>query len=128
MDGIGKGFALAVFEVFMQHLIAADVIVPKLGGDALEVLVRVDLHDTLILILDEFHQIIRTATLILCYGSVQARTFQKMNVSKLFTISCKQAEQLVIICKRYAGEIHPEILGKARAVLIAVQDGIDVIK
>lgn len=107
MDGIGKALALSVFEVFMQHLIAANVIVPQLRGDAFKVLFRVDLHDTLVLILDEFYQIIRTATLILCYGSVQAGTLQKMNVSKLFTISYKQAEQLVIICKRYAGEIHP---------------------
>ena len=27
MEGIGKGFAFAVFEVFMQHLIAANVVV-----------------------------------------------------------------------------------------------------
>jgi len=74
MDEIAQALTFVAFHVFVQHLVAANVIVPKLRGDALEVLVRVDLHDTLVLILDEFYQIIRTATLILCYGSVQART------------------------------------------------------
>jgi len=69
MDGIGKALAIAIFQVFMQHLIAADVIVPELRCYALKVLIIVDLHGTAILIiLDEFHFVIRTTTLITCYG------------------------------------------------------------
>ncbi len=67
MDGIGKALALSVFEVFMLHLIATNVIVPQLRGDALKVLIRVDLHVSLVLIiLDEFHCVIRTVTLKPC--------------------------------------------------------------
>ena len=51
-----------------------------------------------------------------------------MDIGKLFAIYCKLTEQLVIICEGYAGEIHPEILRKALAVLIAVQDRIDIIE
>ena len=67
MDGIGKALAFAVFEVFMQHLIAANIIVPQLRRDALKVLIRVDLHDTLVLIvLDKLNHVIGTTTLIPC--------------------------------------------------------------
>ena len=67
MDGIGKALAFAVFEVFMQHLIAANVVVPKRNCDALKVLFRVDLHDTLVLIvLDKLNHVIGTTTLIPC--------------------------------------------------------------
>jgi len=69
MKGIDKGFAFAVFEVFMQHLIAANVVVPELRCDALKVFVWVDSHSALVLIiLDGFNLVIRTTTLIPCYG------------------------------------------------------------
>ena len=69
MDGIGKALALAVFQVFMKHLIAANVIVPQLRCDALNVLIRIDLHGAIVLIiLDVFYHVIGTATLIQCYG------------------------------------------------------------
>ena len=69
MDGIGKALAFAVFEVFMQHLIAANVVVPKRNCDALKVLFRVDLHKTAgLIVLDEFHHVVGTTTLIPCYG------------------------------------------------------------
>lgn len=65
MDGIGKALALSVFEVFMQHLIASNVIVPQLRGDALKVLIIIDLHCAIVLIiLDVFYHVIGTATLI----------------------------------------------------------------
>ncbi len=51
MDGIGKDLAFSVFEVFMQNLIAANVIVPQLRGDALKVFIRVDLYGAIVLII-----------------------------------------------------------------------------
>ena len=51
-----------------------------------------------------------------------------MNIGKLFTIFSQLAEKIVIIREGYAGEIHPEILRIALAVLIAVQNRIDVIE
>ena len=42
-----------------------------------------------------------------------------MDVSKLFTKICQLFEQFIVHCKWYAGEIHPEVLGKAFTVLIA---------
>ena len=51
-----------------------------------------------------------------------------MDVSKLFTKICQLFEQFIVHCKWYAGEIHPEVLGKAFTVLIAVQDSIDVVE
>ena len=87
MDGIGKALAFAVFEVFMQHLIAANIIVPQLRRDAHKVFIRVDLYGALVFIIqDGFNHVVRTATLILCYGSVQEGTLQEMNVSKFFAI------------------------------------------
>lgn len=53
----------------MQHLIAANVVVPQLGADAFKVLIIVDPHGAIVLIIpDVFYYVIRMATLIPCYG------------------------------------------------------------
>jgi len=36
VDGIGKSVAYAVFEAFVQHQVATDVLVPKFGDDAIK--------------------------------------------------------------------------------------------
>ena len=113
----------------MQHLIASDVVVPQLWRNALKVLVIIDLHCALVfIVLYELYHIVRAIALITGYRRIQEWTLQQMDINKFFTIFCQLTEELIIICKRYTGKIHPEILGKTLAVLIAVQDGIDIIE
>lgn len=51
-----------------------------------------------------------------------------MDIGKFFTHFSQLTEYIVILCEKYAGEIHPEVLRKSLAVLIAVQDSIDVVE
>lgn len=71
-DWIFESAALAVFEVFVQHLVAADVVIPDIGGEAFEVFVGIDpdlAGDGIVGYL--FHHVAGAGTLVFDLGIVQ---------------------------------------------------------
>lgn len=83
VDGVGQKLAFAVFQVFVQHLVAADVVVPDIRNNALKVLAAVDANDSRAgIVLDEFHPVISSGALIFGNGSAKAGTFEQMDVGK----------------------------------------------
>ena len=58
-------FAFTVFQIFVQNLIPADVIVPHLRCDAFKIFVFVDVNALLILLVDDFfNPVVRAAALV----------------------------------------------------------------
>lgn len=113
----------------MQHLIASNVIIPKLGTYAFEVFIFVDAHCALAgVVAYQLYNVVITGALIAGLGRIQTRTVKQMDLSQFRAQTCQLAKQLKISCERDAGEIHPEILRKALAVLIAVQGRIDIVE
>lgn len=133
----GEGALPAVFEPFVRHLVAADLVLPHGGGHGVEVLrvVDVDAARGAIVEEDEFREL-RLHLAAAADGEAVAHLQQVRRGGGVQQMQGGEARAVGGQClkeghaagQRQAGEVHLQKLGVTAAILGAVQHGVEVVE
>ena len=127
--GVIQAAAFAVFQVLFQHLVAADLVLPHLRSDALEVFVGVDVHPPGGCVIAHLLHHIAALSLILdtpLAPHKQGSGAQQVQVNQLLAEGSHLAEERAIGSEGDAREVGAQFLGVLLAVGRAVEDGVDI--
>ena len=128
VDGVGAGekAALAVFEPLREDLIAADLVGPEVGGDAIEVLGGIDADASAVGVVFDIGDGAIALAAEMADGVVEAGRAHQVQVNELLTKVRQLEKGVTILGERNAREVSLEEFHVASSIRRRFKHRIDI--